>query len=122
MKREYSSRIKEHKIALQRLLGAAAITVKTMTGREQFAGVYILSRPDTGEIIYVGESGNIPERMSQHINGNGNSTLKNKIQHHPSYPQNALKYRIQYRRMVDDQQRLVFEDYVRAILNPPLNN
>ena len=92
-----------------------------MTHREQFAGVYILRRPDTGEVVYVGESGNIPERMSQHINGNGDSTLKNKLQHHPTYPQNALKYRIQYRRMVNDQQRLVFEDYVRSILNPTLN-
>ncbi len=121
MKRAYTDRIKEHKIALRRLLDSATITIKTMTNREQFAGVYILRRPDTGKVVYVGESGNIPERMSQHINGNGDSTLKNKLQHHLTYPQNALKYRIQYRRMVNDQQRLVFEDYVRSILNPTLN-
>ena len=86
MKRIYTDRIKEHKIALQRLLDSSIITIKTMTNREQFAGVYILGRPDTGEVGYVGESGNIPERMTQHINGNGDSTLKNKVQRHPSYP------------------------------------
>ena len=94
MKRNYTNRIKEHKGALERLLDSAIITIKTMSNRDQFAGVYILSRPDTGDIVYAGESENIPNRMIQHINGNGDSTLKNRLQNHPSYPQNALKYRI----------------------------
>ncbi|MCH7561909.1 MAG: GIY-YIG nuclease family protein [Thaumarchaeota archaeon] len=121
MKREFTTRIKEHKESLVRLLNAAKITLKTMSNREQLAGVYILSRPDNGDVVYVGKSENIPERMSQHINGNGDSTLKNNLEHHPSYQQNASKYRIQYRRMANDKERLVFEDYVRSVIKPEFN-
>lgn len=120
MKREFSSSIKEHKESLKLLLNAAIITLKTMSNREQFAGVYILSRPDNEDIVYVGESGNIPDRMSQHIGG-GNSTLKNKLEHRPSYPQNPSRYKIQYRRMANDRERLIFENYVRSILKPEFN-
>ncbi len=120
MKREFTNRIKEHKGSLDVLLNAAILTLQTMSNREQFAGVYVLSRPDNGDIVYVGQSENIPDRMSQHISG-GNSTLKNRLEHHPSYPQNPSRYKIQYRRMVNEKERLVFEDYVRSILKPEFN-
>lgn len=121
MKKIFTDRIKEHKEALDRLLHSAITTTKTMSNREQFAGVYILSRPDTGKIVYAGQSENIPERMSQHINGNGDSTLKNRLEHHPSYPQNASRYKIQYRRMAHDKERMAFESYVISVLKPELN-
>lgn len=112
---------KDYDKAIDRLLHSTIKTVKTISTRDEFAGVYIIKQTNSGEIVWVGESENIPNRMKQHMYGNGDSTLKKLLPIYPKYSQKSAMYKVQHRMMKDKIKRKNFEKYVTSVLNPTFN-
>ena len=121
MKRKYTDANKDHKNALDNLLKSVKHTIRNLSNGDAFAGVYLLSRPDNGMPVYAGETDNMSQRMQNHINNTSGSNLNQMLKKHPSFPQDPLKYKIQYRRLANKKDRTYFQDYVIAVLHPVLN-
>ncbi len=85
---------------------------------ESFAGVYAISNRNNDEIIYVGESSQIVDRLQHHVSGTNPSDLKQKT----GLDHDDLKwYKVRYRRMVNERQRKLFESYAIGVLKPKFN-
>lgn len=83
---------------------------------DHFAAVYAISSSTDDEIIYVGQTLDIVNRMNEHVSGNSSFGKKIKI------TKKEFKwYRIKYRRMADERQRRLFESYVIGTLKPKFN-
>lgn len=121
MKRKYTDTNKEHKIALNNLLNSTKHTIRKLSNGDAFAGVYLISRPDNGTPVYVGDTDNMSQRMQNHINNTSGSNLNQMLKKHPSFPQDPLKYKVRYRRLANQKERTYFENYVIAVLQPLLN-
>ena len=85
---------------------------------KSFSGVYAISDRYDNEIIYVGESSQVKDRLYHHIHGTNNSDLKQKT----GLSSEELKwYKVRYRQLKDDRKRKMFESYVIGVLEPILN-
>ncbi len=85
---------------------------------DSFAGVYAISNRNDDEILYVGESSQIADRLQHHVSGTNSSDLKQKT----GLDFDELKwYKVRYRRMANERQRKLFESYVIGVLKPKFN-
>lgn len=121
MKRKYTNIDKDHKNSLDNLLNSTKYTIKKLSNGEAFAGVYLISRPDNGTHAYVGETENMSQRMQSHVSNTRGSNLNQILKKRLSFPQDPLKYKVQYRRLANQKDRTYFENYVIAVLQPLLN-
>lgn len=116
-------KVKENATGNQRhlvnLMNSNPKTINTiLKHNESFAGIYIISDRNDSEPIYVGESGQVADRLQHHVSGTNSSDLKQKT----GLGFNDLKwYKVRYRRMANDRQRKLFESYVIGVLKPKFN-
>ncbi|MCJ8306553.1 MAG: GIY-YIG nuclease family protein [Nitrosopumilus sp.] len=111
---------KDNQHHLMNLVNSNPKTLKTiLKHNELFAGVYAISnRNDDVEVIYVGESGQITNRLQHHVSGTNSSVLKQKT----GLDFDELKwYKVRYRRMANEKQRKLFEKYAISVLKPKFN-
>ena len=88
---------------------------KILKNNLDFACVYIISAPDNDAVIYAGQTGNISQRMKDHM---GNDLFqKLKLNN-----QDSKWYNVRYRRMMDPRQRTLFEHFVIGALKPKHND
>ena len=118
-KKNVRKNAKDNQHHLTNLTNSNPKTIKVILNHDKlFAGVYAISNRNDDEIIYVGESGQISDRLQHHISGTNPSDLKQKT----GLDFNDLKwYKVRYRRMADERQRKLFEFYAIGVLKPKFN-
>ena len=82
--------------------------------------VYSILTPSS-EIVYVGKTADLCQRMQDHINTNSSSDLNMMLKKYTELPQDSKNYQVQYVRIMDDRKRGQVESFVISILNPKLN-
>lgn len=82
-------------------------------------GIYIISKND--EIIYIGETSNIYERLTHHKNGNG-SALKDKIQDYTNCNPDKYLQDCKIKFLPITLGRIEIERYLINKYNPVFNN
>lgn len=86
------------------------------------AGVYLIARPISNEIVYVGTSdAGIFSRLHQHRYMIGQSDLKIMIRKHKNYSRVLDAYRVRFIAVKNKRERIRLEHFLIALLNPPLN-
>ena len=85
------------------------------------SAVYLIYHPKTHEVIYIGETNSLYNRVNEHIKGIGRSSLRLKVRKRPELPQLILEYGIKYIAVDDYRERKFSEDILLGIYRPMLN-
>jgi len=120
---EYDSIINELKDDMKKLLDSEIFNIVDIEkGSKYFPGIYAIRRPDSNEIVYVGQTkAGISNRMHQHLHMNGGSDLQIILRDHPEYPQDKTMYRTHYLEIQDERKRLFVESFIISVLQPSFN-
>ncbi len=86
-----------------------------------YPGVYVITRPDNDEVVYVGKTESIRKRMNDHLTSNGSSDLKEMLKENKCYPQNPEEYYVRSIPIDNSRERGFFEHFVISVLKPPFN-
>jgi len=114
---------------LKRLMENERLTLKEAKTGDKYNhhGVYVLTRPDNDEVVYVGKtttgSTGIKRRIEAHlrISKIGKSNLKAFLKKHRDYPQDPKEYYVRGIEIEDPRERGLFECFLISVLNPPFN-
>lgn len=124
---EYSALISRLRSQLRDLLSSVALTVHDVRFEEppQFnvEGVYVISTPDDGEIIYTGKTRTktVIERIADHRSIDTKSDLKGMLKMFLDYPQEIDEYLVRCVEISDSRDRTFFEHFSISVLQPPFN-
>ncbi|MFX0199170.1 MAG: hypothetical protein ACFFCW_23855 [Candidatus Hodarchaeota archaeon] len=124
---EYSARISVFRGQLFALLSADPLTVREILDmrppRFDVEGVYVISTPDDGEIVYVGKTRtkSVIGRVSDHRDTDTKSDLKGMLRLFPDYPQEVNNYLVRCINISDARKRTFFEHFSIGVLSPPFN-
>jgi len=111
---------------LNKLLNSELIKLKDLLQNKDtfnFPAVYIFSKPNSKEVVYVGRTKTLYlwERIKDHKTINTKSDLNIMIKGKENYPQIVDEYMIRCLKIEDGRERMFFENFVIAILQPELN-
>ena len=86
-----------------------------------FSAVYLIYEPRNHEVIYIGETNSLYNRISEHIHGKGRYSLILKIRTRPEMPQNIREYSIKYISVDGFRERKFSENVLLGVYEPMLN-
>ncbi len=111
---------------LRNLLGSEIVKLDYLIKNKDsfnFPAVYVFSKPNFKKAIYVGRTKTLPlrRRMIDHKKTNGNSDLNMMIKGKASYSKKIGEYKLRYLKIEDSKERMFFESFAIALLQPELN-
>jgi hypothetical protein len=124
----YETRIRELESSLKALLDTTPFRlgdlVKRGDGSACVPGVYVISEPEGGRIVYVGctKWKQIRDRMIDHRRGTGSSDLCKMLACSPDQVEMLDRYMIRWLQIEDRKQRSRLEHFAIAVLDPFLND
>ena len=89
---DFDMEISEMKKELMKLLNCDVYVIREITKQHRVPGVYLIRRPDNSEIVYVGTTKNISQRMQGHIKIPKERDLNKMLEVHENYPPEVEKF------------------------------
>ena len=86
-----------------------------------FSAVYLIYEPRKHDVIYIGETNSLYNRITEHIKGIGRYSLLLKIRRRHEMPQNLKEYSIKYIVVDDFRERKFNENVLLGVYEPMLN-
>ena len=86
-----------------------------------FSAVYLIYDPHGRDVIYIGETNSLYNRITEHVKGIGRYSLILKIRRRPELPQKISEYKIKYIVVDDFRERKFSENLLLGIYKPMLN-
>ena len=122
---DYDEQISHLKKKMDKILQQKIHNIKDVQREKEkydVKGVYLIRRPDTSEIVYVGKTkAGISNRMQQHIYLKETSDLNIMIKKFSEFPQEVRTYLVQYFEIPNDRERGIFENFLVSVIDPILN-
>ena len=88
-----------------------------------FPAVYVISKPDSQIVIYAGRTKSLPlwRRIYDHKTITGTTSDLNMMIKKKDYSQKIEEYGVRYLKIEDTRERMFFESFIIAVLQPELN-
>ncbi len=95
----------------------------TKPSRFEVEGVYAISTPGDGEVVYVGKTirKHVVGRLYDHKHMDASSDLNVIVKRFPTYPQRIDGYLVRCLKITDPRARGFFESFAIGILQPTFN-
>ncbi len=123
---DYTHTLDEMKSKLMRLLSSPSHRVSEIIvspTKHGVPGVYVIKTPDESEVVYVGRTStkSIAGRIKDHHTAGTSSDLNGMLKRFNDYPQKSGDYIVQYLKVDDSRERVMFEHFSIAVLTPTFN-
>jgi hypothetical protein len=124
---KYNPEILEHKERLSELFAARGFTfnniLKNKPSQFNVKGVYAISTPNDGEVVYVGKTltKSVIGRLSDHRSICTTSDLKGMLKLFPNYPQEINNYVVRCIQIDDPRRRTFVEYFIISAIQPAFN-
>jgi len=124
---KYSARISELKSTLSDLLASTPVPLSNILATKplkfEVEGVYAISTPHDGEIVYVGKTirKHIVGRLYDHKHMDASSDLNVIVKRFPTYSQEIDSYLVRCFKITDAKARGFFENFAIGVLQPTFN-